>query len=442
MEIEVMTKDLNIRLLATKAILDIFRGNLSDVILDSYITKYKLDKQKSSYLSYIIYTLLENKITIDYQIELYTKEKFKKLDKEILNILRLGIVGIAYMDTPNSAAVNESVKLCQSFKKTSAKSFVNAVLRKVCLNGLVYPLEKETVENRLSIKYSVSEDIIKILKDYDNVEEILKTFKKNMLTSIRVNTLKIDDKKLLEILVEKGYNVSENSFLKNNLFLEVQGDIRRCSEFQKGYFYIQDTASQLAMSLVGFKESDIIIDLCSAPGGKSFMASFLTNGKGNIYSVDKNEDKINKIKETSERLSINNIKTFIFDSQKENEDLPMADIVICDVPCSGLGVISKKPEIRYKTLQEIDSIYSIQENILLEGSKKVKAGGKLVYSTCTLNKKENDDIIEKFLNNNKNFKPFYFNINYKNKNEENYKFTMMPNEINTDGFFVCMLVKY
>lgn len=434
---------INIRFLAVKVLLNIDSGAMSNCIIDSYISENKLNKRDSSFLAVLVYSVLEHRNFIDYQIQNFSKSKFKNIDKEVLNVLRIGIASIYYINSvPNSASVNESVKLCKSFKKTSAKNFVNAILRKITVNEPIYSNTKDKIKDA-SINLSVSFDICKILYDSygDCFTDIIKAMKEKDNLSIRVNTLKLTEDELLQKFIEKKQTITKNEYLKNNLFVTKFGDIKRSSEFNKGYFYVQDTASQLAMSLIDIKKGDSVIDACSSPGGKSFLLNFLTNDNCNILAFDKTKEKVDKINFMKNKLGIKNITTKVCDATIYQKDLEKVDIVVCDVPCSGIGVIHKKPEIRYKKTSEIENLYELQKTILQTCSKYVKSGGKLVYSTCTLNKNENENIVFDFLKNNDDFKGYKFNFNYKNVQNDDFYITMLPHKTAFDGFFIAILRK-
>lgn len=434
--------NVNLRLLAVKILLEVCNGKMSNVVLDEFITNYKLNKQSSGFLSFLVYSVLENINFIDYQIQFFSKNKLNKLDIEVLNILRIGVASIYYMNSVrDGTSVDESVKLCKNFKKVSAKNFVNAVLRKIAVSDKKYSNTSNKIDDA-SINYSVSKDICNILYDSygDCFLDIIKEMSLKKQISIRVNTLKISESELLKKLQESGYTVTNNKYLKNNLFILNVGDIKRMKSFKEGDFYVQDTVSQICMELLKPKEKDVIIDICSAPGGKSFMLAMLTNDNCSIYSFDKSSDKVEKIKNGINRLNIKSVTADINDATKNN-GLTNADIVLCDVPCSGIGVISKKPEIRYRTLSDIKSLYDIQLDILKTSSLYVKNGGKLVYSTCTLNKKENEDIVYKFLKENNDFTLEKIKLNYNDVNIESETLTMLPHITHTDGFFISILRK-
>ena len=440
-------KNINIRLLAVKALVELEGDDFSQNIIDEYIREYKLNKQNSSFFTYLVYGVIEKKLLLDYVILSFTGTKFKKITKEILNILRIGIFQILFMNSvPNSAAVNESVKLAYKFKQTSAKGLVNAILRKVTLlNGDVPLPKKDDMISYLSVKCSVSTDIINVLKNsygIEKTEKILESFNEIPPVSIRVNNTKTTRDELFAKLEEKGLNPVINEYLSNNIFINNMGDINRNFEFKRGHFHIQDTSSQIAMDIIAPKEDNIILDLCSAPGGKSFTMAEIINNKGTIYSVDRTPQKIKMVEKMATQLGLDCISTLVGDSSVENDRLPEADIVLCDVPCSGIGVIKKKPEIRYKNQAEIEGLAEIQYKILFEGSKKVKENGKLIYTTCTLNTQENEDIIKDFLDKNQDFEGLNFNYKYKNfTNENNYMATIFPDETNSDGFFIATLVR-
>lgn len=433
----------NIRLLSVILLREIDHKKSLQEVLDKAITGNNLNPQDAAFLTRILYGVTEKRLSLDYTIRHFSSLPFRKISIEILNVLRIGIYQLVFMDTPGYAAINESVDLVQKLRQTSAKGFVNAILRKVDALQKQLPLpEKKDYRYYLSIKYSVSQDIADIfIRDYGkkNAEEILKFFETQAPISVRVNTLKTTQEELLEQFKEEGVTAVANKELKNNLFLYNPGNITKLGSFQDGLFFVQDTSSQLAITLADPTNARTLLDVCAAPGGKTFMMHLLNDGIGDYYAGDKYKYKIEEMHKSAKRLNFDGINYTVSDATEANESLPLGDFVLCDVVCSGLGILRKKPEIRYKSKKEIENLPKIQYTILERTSQKVKPGGKLVYSTCTLNKKENEFVVETFLKNYPEFQGVPLNFQYKKlASKDNCHITFLPNETQTDGFFVAV----
>ena len=225
---------------------------------------------------------------------------------------------------------------------------------------------------------------------------------------------------------------------ENCLVLSNSGAIEKLESFKNGLFHVQDMSSQLCCMVLNPSETDIVLDLCAAPGGKSFTLAEIMNNNGSIYSCDLHEKRVNLIKNGAERLGITNINFLTNNAKEYNPELPLADKILCDVPCAGLGVISKKPEIKYKSENEISSLPKIQYEIIKTASKYLKIGGELVYSTCSLNKEENDDVIDAFLKENTDYAGVSFLEDIR-KSSDGYKMTIFPDDFNSDGFFISKI---
>ncbi len=384
----------------------------------------------------LVYGVLEHKLTLDYNISKYLSSKLSKLKKDVLNILRVGAYQLFYMDKiPDSAAVNEAVKATKKLNVSYSSGLVNAVLRKISQNGLLLP-EKTDFVNYLSIKYSVAEEIVSLFcKDYgvDETESILKVFSGRRPIYIRCNTLKCSPEELAESLSEQGVKVSITS-LDNCLAVETTGDISQLSAYKNGWFHVQDMSSQLCCRLSGAAQGDTVIDCCAAPGGKSFTVAQYLNNEGSIISCDMYEHKTKLIDEGAMRLGISNLQTVCLDARELNKHFSEADIVLCDVPCSGFGVMGRKPEIRYKSVGELKTLPDIQKEILYSCAKMVKSGGTLIYSTCTLNKAENDSVCDAFIN---DFSDFYIANDSEYKSYTDRYISVFPQKDGGDGFFIA-----
>ena len=435
---------MNIRNLALKILVSIeSEGAYSTLALNNSIKENKLNKTDASFLSALVYGVLERQITLDYIIKQYSKIPLRKIEQKTKVILRLGILQLVFMDkVPESAAVNESVILAKKHKLMKSAGFINGVLRSVTRADVKYSLPEKSkdIEYFYSVKYSCPRDLVSLwLKAYgeDVTVGILENLSGRPQLTARVNTLKTTDKKLINILESDGVKAEKSKLCENALILKNTGSIEGLKAYRDGLFYVQDIASQLCVKALNPQPNEILLDVCSAPGGKSFTAAQYMKNRGKIYSFDIYEHKLKLINSTAERLGIDIIKTDIRDAGNDTRELMLADKVLCDVPCSGLGVLSRKPEIRYKKDLLSDELPELQYKILLNSARFTAYGGTLVYSTCTLNPAENIKNIERFLGENPEFKPVELNLDAKSViDEPENVLTLFPNGKN-DGFFIA-----
>ena len=415
----------------------------SNIALDSAVRAYSLDSTDCAFISRLVYGVTERKITLDYVFSRFLKQPIKKLKPEVLVILRLGTYQLLFMDKiPQSAAVNESVMLTKNNKCEFASGMVNAVLRKVAKEG-VSVLETLSGDDRISVLYSAPLELVRFLKYHfndENAEEILKTAILPKEITIRVNTLKIAEDELIEKLKEENVT-AQKTFLKNALTIDVKGAVYELEAYKKGLFFVEDISSQICVRELNLKENDKFIDVCSAPGGKSFTASQYMNDKGEIYSCDIHSHRVELIKSGAERLGIKSIIATENDATIYNENFAGADCVLCDVPCSGLGIIGKKPEIKYKSLDDTKELIPIQKQILSIASGYVKSGGTLVYSTCSINPNENCKVCNWFLNEHEEFKSVKVAPEIERCIDEGDYLTLTPHINNCDGFFIAKFIK-
>lgn len=435
---------MNTRYLAFKVLLAVERdGAYSAIALNNSIKENKLNSLDASFMTSLVYATLEKKLTLDYILKQYSKIPLKKIEFETKLILRMGILQLLFMDkVPESAAVNESVKLAKKRKLQKSAGFINAVLRNITRAEIKYTLPDKN-KNKIfyySVKYSCPEDIVKLwINSYgeENAVEIFKSLSGRPKLNARVNTLKITPEKLIEELKNEGVNSELSELDGNALVIENTGSIENLNAFKEGKIYIQDLSSQLCVKALNPQPRDIMIDVCSAPGGKSFTAAQYMRNRGKIFAFDIHPHKLKLIDKTAERLGINIIFTDVRDAEKDKRELPLADKVLCDVPCSGLGIMSRKPEIRYKDNLFNPELYTLQYNILCNSAGFVSVGGILVYSTCTLNPSENNINAERFLKEHKDFEPYKLNLNVNRTIEEKENMvTIFPRNNPCDGFFI------
>ena len=431
----------NARYVATEALLRFDSENrYSSEILDEALKGSELDKRDSAFAATVFYGTIERRITLDYILSQYSKTPLNKLKKQVLAVLRISLYQILFMErVPNSAAVNEGLKLLDKMKRGFAKGFCNGILRSIGRSlpiDLTFPDIADEIR-RISVTASIPQDILKLWKNYypDDWRDMALSFSEiGKQTTIRVNTLRIDEKSLADRLQKEDVNV-EPTKLDNALKISA-GDITKLDSFKKGCFHVQDISSQIAARSVGAKKGERILDLCAAPGGKSFTMAELMQNEGSVVSCDIYPKKVKMIDDMASRLGIDIISTVCIDSTVKT-GFSEFDRVLCDVPCSGLGIIAKKPEIRYKSINELDNLTEVQYLILCNGAEYLKKNGTLVYSTCTLNINENEKQIERFLSEHDNFEL--------NKSDDGFipngMKTFMPHKDGCDGFFVAVMRK-
>ncbi len=442
---------INARSIALKILMDVNEkkgySNLS-------ITKHlngEITQQDENLIRELVYGVLENILYIDYIISKASKVKLNKIHPTIKDILRLGIYQVAFMDRiPDSAAVNESVKLAKKYGHMGTVGFVNGVLRSISRNKEEFlAIDIKDRVKFLSIKYSHPEELVKrFIKDFGKefTEELLKANNSTPLLNIRVNTLKTNKEDLRRKLEAKGFNISDGNFADDALVVHNPLRITSLIEFQDGLFTIQDESSMLVAQILDPKEGSLVLDVCSAPGGKSTHIAQHMNNKGLIISRDIFDHKIKLINENAKRLGIDIIKAEVFNALDLDDKLiGKVDYVLVDAPCSGLGLIRRKPEIKWsRTSDDIDELSKLQENILEKAKHYLKVGGILIYSTCTILDQENIEVVNRFLGNNKDFKAVELNhqsLNGKFETLSKGYIQLYPNKHNTDGFFIAKMVK-
>lgn len=416
----------------------------SNIALDEIIKENRrnLDNRDTGFISEIVYGVTTWKLTIDEIVKKYSKLRLKKISPWILNILRMGIYQIVFLDkVPKSAAVNESVNLAKRYGHKGSSNFVNAILRKVEKKDYETFFEIENPIERISKTTSMPVWIIEELlkeKDIKKVEEICKASNIKPKVAIRMNRLKTNKQELENLLRERNITFQEGEF-EDFLILEKVKNIEQLDLFKQGYFTIQDEGAGLIAKVVNPKPNEVILDACSSPGGKTTYMAELMEDKGKIIAWDLHAHRIKLVEENAKRLGIHIIKAQCQDATIYKEEYrEKFDKILLDVPCLGIGVLKRKPDIKWKRRPEdIEEITQIQLKILETCSKYVKSNGQIVYSTCSILGNENDKIIDKFLQENEDF--VYAKIGIP-KAENLNKIQLYQNE-KTDGFFICKLQK-
>ncbi|MBQ8027457.1 MAG: 16S rRNA (cytosine(967)-C(5))-methyltransferase RsmB, partial [Clostridia bacterium] len=352
-------------------------SSYSNLTVHSFLDSGNLGQADAALVSALVYGVLERSHTIDYQLAANLKQPLKKLKPQVLTVLRLGAYQLLFMDkVPVSAAVNESVKLTKANGCAFASGLVNAVLRNISRVGLSLPDESDK-PLYYSVKYSFPIELVKFwLKSYgeENTVGIMQSCAGRPPLTVRVNTLKTDAQTLSGSLKLENVDV-ESSCVENALDLGKCGSVEKLKAFRNGEFHVQDAASQICAAALAAREGDTVLDLCAAPGGKSFTVAQNMKNTGRIIACDIHNHRLELIKSGASRLGITNIECVANDASRFNPDIPMADKVLCDVPCSGLGIIRRKPEIRNKPLDDLKSLPPVQLQILENASKYVKSSG-------------------------------------------------------------------
>ena len=417
------------RFLAYKILSKIERDKAySNIAVDTVLNQNEVSS--APFVCALVYGVIERKITLDYYLSKLLTQPIKKLNPQVLTILRMGVYQIKYMDkVPVSASVNESVKLSKKVKCGFASGLINSVLRKIASTEIELPQTENKIYD-LSIAYSCPESLVAhFVNDYGYIkaEDILKASVGAVPVFLRINTLKTTSAELIDILAKEGITTKITG---NGATLEVVdgGAVFKTDAYKKGYFHAQDIASQTCIENFAPQKNDVVFDMCAAPGGKSFTMAQLMGNQGKIYSFDLYDHKIKLINDGAKRLGINIINPQIGDASVYNPDLPKADKILCDVPCAGLGVIRRKPEIKYKDFGFVDKLCELQYNILENSALYLKEKGVIMYSTCSLSNKENEEVCKRFLEEHKDFK-------------NGGMVTLFPNANHSDGFFYATLVR-
>ena len=418
-------------------------GAWSNGVLKEYIRRDRLDSRDAALATRLCYGVLQNRIRLDFYLQQLLTGKVKDLHPAVRDILHLGIYQLYEMDKiPESAAVNESVALAKKYckKVRSAPGLVNAVLRSAVRNGNTLRQPRGWQEI-----YSHPQPLIDLLMDYvgkERMEPMLRANNDAPQTVIQVNTLKISAEALLKRLTEEHVEAQPHEWMPDCLVLGSTGNLEQLPSFRDGLFYVQDPAARLSVLCAGLPRGEDlqVLDCCAAPGGKSFAASIAMGGSGHITSCDVHAHQAKIIANGAARLGIANITP---KHQDATEFVPewegAMDYVIADVPCSGYGIIRKKPDIRYKNLAEMAKLPQLQLQILKNQARYVKKGGTLLYSTCTLTHGENEGLVAEFLKDNEDFYLEALALPDVFPKNESGMLALVPGEFDTDGFFIAKL---
>ncbi len=430
-----MDKHENPRALALKLLCDSQKnGQFSNIALDKALDDSTLSNADKRLCTRLFYGVTERRLTLDHYISSLSSRPLSEIDPTTLNIIRIGIYQLAYTDKiPPHAAINETVNLAT--RRTSG--FVNGILRAYTRAGNIsLPDKARHTAAYLSTAYSVGLPLVnKFIEIYgaERTESILRSLTPPP-TTIRVNTLKTTAPSLMSMIE----GAQPAALCKNALY--VNGSVKDMHGFENGLFFVQDEASQICVDALDARPDMLLLDICACPGSKSFGAAINMQNKGKIISFDLHKNKLSLIESGARRLGIDIIETEARDGRDEKQELVgCADRVLCDVPCSGFGVLAKKPELRYKDPAESAALPNIQLAILENACRYVKLGGMLVYSTCTVLPDENEQNIMRFLKNHPDFELCPFDVEALAA-PQGY-ITLLPDTYPTDGFFIAKLRK-
>lgn len=429
------------------------KGAYSNVSVNKHLEAYELRDIDKAFITELVYGTEKWKLTLDWIIEQFSSIKLKKMSPWILNILRLGIYQLIYTDkVPESAAVNESVKLSKKYGHTASSGFVNAVLRNISRkrNEIRYPDKEKEPVRFLSVKYSHPQWLVQKWLGrygYEFTESLLDSNNGVPVFTVRVNTLKTTREQLVQAFREAGMEAGNGAYVQEAVTVENPQSFAHLDAFRKGHFQVQDESSMLVARVLDPKPGELVMDVCSAPGGKSIHIAQLMGNQGTVIARDIHEHKIKLIKEAAERLGITIITTELFDATlTDDRYVDKADRVLVDAPCTGLGIIRRKPDIKWtRNVEDKKEIVRLQLKILSAASKYVKSGGVLVYSTCTIEPEENDELVKSFLKDNKGFEPVDISpvlpVGLVKPTAADGYIQLFPNIDKVDGFFITKMIR-
>lgn len=431
------------RLLAAKALLRVSSGGFSNIVLDSMLGEAKLDQRDKAFASALFYGVLERRITIDILIRRYSAIPPEKLDPEAAEVLRMGFYQLLYMNSvPDNAAVNESVELIKELGCPKASGFVNGILRAFVRNGKNADFSRLPGIERLSAEYSAPLWLCKkwcLEFGPQRTQRALRACLGAPPIYARVNTVKADAHAVCEALSTEGASAKPAEIFQNAIIIESPA-LQNTKAYRDGLFHVQDISSQLCAAALGAKAGERVLDVCAAPGGKTFTVAEIMENKGEVVACDLHAKRAKLVKTGGERLGLGIITARANDATVYDESFGKFDKVLCDVPCSGLGVIRRKPEIRFKKPEDLQSLPKIQYRIAAASAKYLKEGGVLVYSTCTLSRDENENVVKQLMER-EGLLPEKLPEELQKYSADGYSVTLLPGEINSDGFYFARLRK-
>ncbi|MET3194415.1 16S rRNA (cytosine(967)-C(5))-methyltransferase RsmB [Bacillus sp. OAE603] len=443
----------NVREIALEALLSVYKNqSYSNLLVNNYIQKNDLSSADAGLLTEIIYGTIQRDQLLDFYLEPYIKNQ-KKLEEWVYILIKLSLYQFHFLDrVPAHAVLNEAVEIAKKRGHKGIASLVNGVLRNIQRNGVRSINEIKDKVEKLSIETNHPLWLIEQWISEFGEDETRKMCEENILPpyqTARVNSMKATREEVIRMLEDEGINVEVGNL--SPFAIEIQkGNVAHSNAFKEGYISIQDESSMLVAQALGVNEGDQVLDTCAAPGGKSTHIAELLKGTGSVTSLDLHKHKVKLIKEQANRLGLENIETIALDARKAPEEFEgkLFDRVLVDAPCSGLGVIRRKPDILLKkNATDVSNLQKVQKSILHEASKLLKPGGTLVYSTCTVGHEENLDVVNSFLEEHDDFELDRSLIEHvpnelkEDKTVQNGYIQLLPHYFGTDGFFIARLRK-
>lgn len=431
-----MSETVNIRELVLDILLRVTKqGEYSHIAQRQALEKYQyLDKQDRAFLTRLTEGTLEYLIQIDYIIDQFSKVPVRKMKPVICNIIRSGVYQIRFMDAvPDAAACNEAVLLAKKKGFRNLSGFVNGVLRGISRNKdrIIWPEKEKDPITFLSVRYSIPKWIIQMWQpDIFNIEQMLQAFLEPAPVTIRTNTNLCTPQELAAELRAEGVSAVPCKGLSDAFSISGYDHVKALSAFQKGLFYVQDISSMLVARTAAPGEGDFVMDVCAAPGGKAVHMAQMMHGAGHILARDLTEYKVNLLTDNIKRCQISNIQAQIWDARVSDPAMiRRADLVVADLPCSGLGVMRRKKDIRFHmTPEKIAALAKLQREILSVVCQYIRPGGRMVYSTCTISRQENEDNVAWFLKEYTDFKLLSSR-------------QILPQAMGGDGFYIAHFIR-
>lgn len=419
-------------------------GAWADAALKAQLARDQLSPQDAALCSRMVYGVTQNRLLLDFYLAAYCSQKPDHLQPPLLDILRLGAYQILFLDkVPDRAAVSEAVELAKRSGRGQAAGLVNAVLRKLSQNKNALPSIPDRDEVKfLSIRYSHPKWLIKRILELlgrEETEAFLAADNTAAPLTVQVNPLKTTQEKLTAELEALGVRVTPHVWVPGCLELSGTGDLTALEPFRVGHFLVQDGAAALAARAAAVTPGQRVLDVCAAPGGKSFGAAFAMEERGEILACDLHENKLKRIQDGAQRLGLTSIRTAAADGREFRPEWEAAfDTVLVDAPCSGLGIIRKKPDTRYKKADDLFTLPVVQQAILDNACRYVKPGGVLVYSTCTILPEENQQVTDAFLAQHRDFSREDLPLPDQ-AGQADGQVTLWPHRHDTDGFYICRM---
>ena len=417
------------------------KHSYSNIALDAALKHAGFDDRDKRFCTALFYGTLERLYTLDAVIADNLDKPADKLSAEIRSVLRMGFYQLLYMDSvPDNAAVSECVSLAKKDRNPSSAGFVNAVLRSFIRKDKRLPKPLDRL-HKLALEYSCPVWLVKKWNDEygdDVCESILKASLGKAPEYIRLNTVKAEASEIIGMIEQQGAEVKDLG--GGSALISGAGAVEGLEAYKNGLFHVQDLSCQLCCKALCPQPGDTVLDMCAAPGGKTFTIAELMNDEGRVMAFDLHQNRVRLIMSGAERLGLKSVSAAVNNAKARNSSLPMADKVLCDVPCSGLGVIRRKPEIKCKSPEELERLPEIQLEILRTSSEYVKAGGTLVYSTCSLSKEENEKVTEAFLAENTDFSPAPLGAAFGDRADDT-SITIFPDMYDSDGFYIAKFFK-